>query len=170
MTPDPVVARRTALLAGLSGAGALALAACSSSAAPGGSATSAATPPASSPATPPATSPTRSSVAGSDTGSGAAEAKIISLDDIPDNGSASGTADGKPVLLYRTGNSVVCFSAICTHQGCTVNPDGAKFACPCHGSMYDAKTGKVLAGPAPAPLPQVAVRVSGGDVVAGGTR
>ena len=47
--------------------------------------------------------------------------------------------------------------AECTHLGCLVQEDVALlagpggFACPCHGSKYDA-TGAVTRGPAPAPL------------------
>jgi cytochrome b6-f complex iron-sulfur subunit len=62
----------------------------------------------------------------------------------------------------------VAFSAICTHQGCTVAPAGRQFRCPCHGSVYDAATGKVIDGPAPAPLAAVPVKVDGADVVAAG--
>ncbi|MEM8503827.1 MAG: cytochrome b6-f complex iron-sulfur subunit [Cyanobacteria bacterium P01_D01_bin.1] len=44
-------------------------------------------------------------------------------------------------------------SSICTHLGCVVpwNANAGKFACPCHGSQYDA-TGKVVRGPAPLSL------------------
>jgi cytochrome b6-f complex iron-sulfur subunit len=44
-------------------------------------------------------------------------------------------------------------SSICTHLGCVVPWDvnAGKFACPCHGSQYDA-TGKVVRGPAPLSL------------------
>ena len=58
-------------------------------------------------------------------------------------------------------------SAICTHQGCTVNAAGKQLNCPCHGSQYDAFTGAVLRGPAPKPLAEVAVRVSGDQIVRG---
>jgi Rieske Fe-S protein len=79
---------------------------------------------------------------------------------------AAKAADGRNLLLTRTSQTeVVAFSAICTHQGCTVEPDGAKLACPCHGSVYDARTAKVLSGPAPAPLHSVAVKVQDGQVV-----
>jgi cytochrome b6-f complex iron-sulfur subunit len=62
---------------------------------------------------------------------------------------------------------VVAFSAICTHQGCTVAAAGTQLQCPCHGSVFDAFTGKVVNGPAQAPLGKVDVSVSGQDVVAG---
>ena len=74
--------------------------------------------------------------------------------------------DGTPGLLTRTGaQAVVCFSAICTHQGCTVAPAGGELQCPCHGSVFDARTGKPKSGPAPSPLPTVQVKVDGSNVV-----
>jgi Rieske Fe-S protein len=59
----------------------------------------------------------------------------------------------------------VCFSAICTHEGCTVLRSGNRLDCPCHGSVFDALTGAVLNGPAAEPLPRIPVRVTGGKVV-----
>jgi Rieske Fe-S protein len=58
------------------------------------------------------------------------------------------------------------FSAICTHQGCTV----AKIAdgtinCPCHGSKFAVEDGSVQAGPATKPLPYKSVKVEGGQIV-----
>jgi cytochrome b6-f complex iron-sulfur subunit len=74
-------------------------------------------------------------------------------------------SDGNPVIVARpTADTAVAFSAICTHQGCTVAPAGSELDCPCHGSRYNATTGKVLGGPAPKPLPSIAVTVRGGQV------
>ncbi|MBZ4319632.1 QcrA and Rieske domain-containing protein [Streptomyces huiliensis] len=60
------------------------------------------------------------------------------------------------------------FSAVCTHAGCVVSKieEGAA-VCRCHGSKFDASTGKVLHGPASVPLPEVPVRVKGDRLVAG---
>jgi rieske iron-sulfur protein len=60
---------------------------------------------------------------------------------------------------------VVAFSAICTHAGCVVSgwrsADGC-FLCPCHGSVYDPGAGaRVVAGPAPRPLPGLPLRITG---------
>lgn len=78
-------------------------------------------------------------------------------------------ATGSPAWLVRTGpRECAAFSAICTHQGCTVNFEASarEFVCPCHGGLYSARTGQVLAGPPPAPLRRVRVRISGHHVYA----
>jgi cytochrome b6-f complex iron-sulfur subunit len=77
-------------------------------------------------------------------------------------------ADGKPIAVARpTESSIAAFTAICTHQGCTVASAGQQLDCPCHGSVYNATTGAVVRGPAPLPLSPVKVTVSGDHVVAG---
>ncbi len=91
---------------------------------------------------------------------------VANLSDIPVGGTLSATVDGKPVLLAQpTAGKVVCFSAICTHQGCTVDAAATDFECPCHGSTYAAATGAVTNGPAVQALAKVAVKVSDGSVV-----
>lgn len=61
-----------------------------------------------------------------------------------------GTAMPLYVLALEEQQFVVV-SPICTHLGCTVNIEGARLVCPCHGSTYD-RTGRVLRGPAERPL------------------
>ena len=70
------------------------------------------------------------------------------------------------VVMDAASGGVHGVSATCTHQGCRVNPPAhGVVSCPCHGSRFDAATGKVLNGPATAPLPEVPVSVQGTDVV-----
>jgi thiosulfate dehydrogenase (quinone) large subunit len=66
--------------------------------------------------------------------------------------------------LQLTAGHFTARSAICTHQGCTVafSQSDDTFVCPCHGSVYDARTGQVLGGPAPTPLPAIPIS-EGGD-------
>jgi len=54
------------------------------------------------------------------------------------------------------------FSAICTHQGCPVTRiSGGTIDCTCHGSQYSIEDGSVQGGPAPKPLPEKKVTVTG---------
>jgi cytochrome b6-f complex iron-sulfur subunit len=64
---------------------------------------------------------------------------------------------GRAVALFRRGGVVYAVSTVCTHLGCIVKPGAGGFDCPCHGSRF-AADGRVLKGPAPKPLPWLAVR------------
>ena len=72
------------------------------------------------------------------------------------------------VLVHLENGEFAAYSAICTHQACTVayRPQTQKPACPCHGSVFDPADGaRTTTGPTQMPLPEVAVRVEGGEVV-----
>lgn len=76
--------------------------------------------------------------------------------------------DGSPAILFRTKVGVFAYSRICTHQGCTVNYEalGNVLSCPCHGARFDPTNGaKVVAGPAPTPLPKISVSIQGENIV-----
>ena len=108
------------------------------------------------------------STSGTGGGSAAAGGALAQLADVPVGGAiAAKDADGKPIILTQpTAGTVVALSAICTHQGCTVAPDGKKLTCPCHGSVFDLN-GDNVSGPAPSPLPGIDVHVTDGAVLAG---
>lgn len=94
---------------------------------------------------------------------------LAALTDIPVGGALvlEKGPGGTPVVLARPREEeVVAFSAICTHKGCTVAATRTGIECPCHGSTYDL-TGKNTGGPAPSPLPPVAVQVADGQVLPG---
>ena len=160
--------RRTVLCAGGAGAAgvcAFVLTGCSSG--------SSSSPTTSAPSTASASAESSTSSGGATSGGGATSAssgggeQVAKLSDIPVGGSISATLDGKPIILAQPSTgTVVAFTAICTHQGCTVNPDGAVLRCPCHASTYDAFTGKNTGGPAQGPLAAIPVTVSGGAVLA----
>jgi Rieske Fe-S protein len=57
------------------------------------------------------------------------------------------------------------FSAVCTHQGCTVGDvTGGTINCPCHGSKYAITDGAPTAGPAKRPLDPRQITVTGDDL------
>jgi len=68
------------------------------------------------------------------------------------------------VALFLSNGVVTAHSSICTHQGCTVGESGKQLACPCHGSVFDAKSGAVVNGPANAPLQTFKVAEVQGDI------
>ena len=91
---------------------------------------------------------------------------LVALDRVPVGGGVV-LAQDKVVVTRPTADAVHAFSAVCTHQGCTVNAvAGNAIDCPCHGSNFDATTGAVRHGPASRPLPAVAVTVRSGKVFA----
>jgi Rieske Fe-S protein len=92
--------------------------------------------------------------------------KLAKLSDVPVGQAIVLDAGGQKILLAQpTEGKAVAFSAICTHQGCTVTGGGK---CPCHGSVFDIATGAVKNGPATKSLPAVAVSVNdSGEVVLG---
>ncbi len=73
---------------------------------------------------------------------------------------------GQPaVLVHLESGDFVAYSAVCTHQQCTVAYKNEQLACPCHGSVYDPASGaEVVNGPAQRPLPEIPVEVRGGEV------
>lgn len=140
------VTRRTVLTIGGAGA-ALALASC---------------------AVTPATTGGAKSPQPKDQGGGPSSGDLAKLSEIPVGGSVTATLDGSPIVISQpAAGTVVAFSAICTHQGCTVKPVKNEFDCPCHGSRFDSTTGAVLGGPALKPLEHVAVTLNGDSIVAG---
>jgi Rieske Fe-S protein len=102
-------------------------------------------------------------------GGGRADA-FTSTSDIPVGG---GTifADQQVVITQPTQGDFKGFSAICTHQGCTVSSvtDG-KINCPCHGSQFSITDGSNVTGPGGtaagsiAPLAEVQLSVKGSSI------
>ena len=104
--------------------------------------------------------------------SGTAEKKapggqeIASTSEVAPGSAVKFKDSGSPaVLVHLESGDFVAYSAVCTHQGCTVAFNNGQLACPCHGSVFDPAHGAaVVAGPAPRPLPEIPVEVRGGEV------
>ena len=75
---------------------------------------------------------------------------------------------GKTVIVRRDSSGFLAYSAVCTHLGCLVKWETARqeFLCPCHAAVFDAR-GRVVSGPAPAPLPEYKVKEISGKVYVG---
>ncbi len=104
--------------------------------------------------------------ASSDAGGGAgAGAALVATADVAVGGGV--ILDAKKIVVTQpTAGDFKAFSAICTHQSCTVGSvKDNVISCPCHGSAYSAADGSVENGPAPRPLKSIAIKVEGDQVV-----
>ena len=76
-------------------------------------------------------------------------------------------SSGKDVLVARANGRFYALGNRCTHEGCRLSNgrlrDG-KIRCPCHGSVFDPLTGKVLQGPAEKPVPVYHIKVENGRI------
>jgi Rieske Fe-S protein len=94
-----------------------------------------------------------------------------------EGGTVLGAASGVPVgggkifedqavvVTQPTAGTFHAFSAICTHQGCTVDSvAGGTINCPCHGSKFSVTDGSVAKGPAKKPLAAKQVSADGGQL------
>jgi nitrite reductase/ring-hydroxylating ferredoxin subunit len=133
--------RRVLGLAATAGGGSLLLAACGGA---GGSASGASDP------------------AASKGGSGT---QLVATSKVPVDGGV--VLDGPQVVVTQpTSGTFKAFTAVCTHQQCLVGSvKNGLITCPCHGSQYSATDGSVQRGPAQAPLSEIAVTVTNGQIV-----
>jgi len=75
---------------------------------------------------------------------------------------------GSPAVLFRSKTGVYAYSAVCTHEGCTVQYNSASknLQCACHGAVFDpGNDGTVVTGPTNKPLPKIKVAVEGAWIV-----
>ena len=73
-------------------------------------------------------------------------------------------SDPAVAIAQPSSGKFVAHTAVCTHQGCVVAAVGKELHCPCHGSKFDAFTGKAIHGPASLPLDEVTVTVNGASL------
>jgi nitrite reductase/ring-hydroxylating ferredoxin subunit len=133
--------RRVLGLAATAGGGSLLLAACGGA---GGSASGASDPAAS---------------------KGGSNTQLVATSKVPVDGGV--VLDGPQVVVTQpTSGTFKAFTAVCTHQQCLVGSvKNGLITCPCHGSQYSATDGSVQRGPAQAPLSEIAVTVTNGQIV-----
>ena len=90
--------------------------------------------------------------------------RIARTADVPVGGGYLAT-EHNVVVTQPTSGQFRAFSAVCTHAGCPVTSvSGGTINCDCHGSRFSVVDGSVQGGPAPAPLPEVAITVNGDSI------
>jgi Rieske Fe-S protein len=71
----------------------------------------------------------------------------------------------KVVITQPSAGVYKAFSAVCTHEQCTVGDvDGGTINCYCHGSKFSITDGSVVNGPADKPLATKTVTLTGGTL------
>ncbi|MFQ6143543.1 Rieske (2Fe-2S) protein [Streptomyces seoulensis] len=112
----------------------------------------------------PAASAPVSSAAATSAAPSAMAQELTRTSDIPVGGGKV-FAEHKIVVTQPKKGEFKAFSAVCTHQGCTVAKvaDGT-IDCPCHGSMFHVADGSVAHGPATHPLAPKKIEVSGNSI------
>jgi Rieske Fe-S protein len=92
--------------------------------------------------------------------------EIAQISKVPAGSAVNFEESGSPaVLVHLQNGKFAAYSAVCTHQGCTVAYRNGELLCPCHGSVFDpSRGGAVLSGPAPSPLPRIPLKVQSGGI------
>jgi len=75
---------------------------------------------------------------------------------------------GQKILIANVGGSYYSIGNLCTHRGCKLSDgtlNGENVRCPCHGSIFNVKTGAVVKGPASNPEKSFKVRVDGDAIM-----
>lgn len=95
--------------------------------------------------------------------------EVASLSELPDGAAKDFAYNGVPCAVINVGGEIKGFSRVCTHLQCAIDWDTENrvFECPCHAAIFDSN-GKVVSGPAPAPLPELKVKVKNDKVYVGG--
>lgn len=95
------------------------------------------------------------------------EVKVASTKDLPAGKMIGIENSGQKVVVANVEGSYFAIGNICTHRGCKLSQgtlNGQHVQCPCHGSIFDLKTGAVVKGPASRPEQSFKVKVDGDAV------
>jgi Rieske Fe-S protein len=99
-------------------------------------------------------------------GSGGGPA-TVTASDVPVGGGTI-LKDQEVVVTQPKKGDYKAFTAICTHQGCTVTKvEGGQIVCPCHGSHFSIEDGSPTSGPAQKALASKTVSVEGDQISVG---
>ncbi len=90
--------------------------------------------------------------------------ELAKTEDIPVGGGKV-FGDRKVVVTQPEEGDFKGFSAVCTHQACTVaDVSDDTINCACHGSRFSITDGSVTAGPATKALPEERITVTGNSI------
>lgn len=95
--------------------------------------------------------------------------KVASAKELPSGRMIGALIDNTKVLVANMDGTYYALGDVCTHRGCRLSGGMLKengiVECPCHGSNFDVKTGRVTKGPATAPERVFQVKVEEDNVL-----
>jgi nitrite reductase/ring-hydroxylating ferredoxin subunit len=92
---------------------------------------------------------------------------VARVGDVAEGEMLAAELDGLEVLIANVSGEYQAIGSECTHEGCSLAEgeiDDDTVICPCHGSIFDLKSGAVIAGPATEGEPAYNVRVEDGEI------
>jgi nitrite reductase/ring-hydroxylating ferredoxin subunit len=87
--------------------------------------------------------------------------------DLPAGSMKAVKAGDREILLASPDTGIYAIDNVCTDRGCRLSAgtlEGGTVHCPCHGPVFNARTGEVEKGPAKIPLPAYAVVIENGGI------
>ena len=94
--------------------------------------------------------------------------KVTATKDLEKGKTLGFQSGGKNVLVTNLDGNYHAIGNRCTHKGCLLAKgklEGNTVRCPCHSSVFDIKTGRVMKGPAKEPEPVYQVKVEGDRIM-----
>lgn len=104
---------------------------------------------------------------------------VVRLDSPPQHQTIGSTeASGKDISggegYSGVPSNIIAYTLKCPHLGCITGTEFESpnvIVCPCHFSKFDLSKGAaVIAGPSPSPLPEIALELRNGELIATGWR
>jgi nitrite reductase/ring-hydroxylating ferredoxin subunit/uncharacterized membrane protein len=101
--------------------------------------------------------------------SGGGKWAALDVSEVPERTPVKAKAGAQSLVLVRLGDHITALHDTCSHAGCSLaegSVDGEAIVCPCHGSRFALRDGRVLAGPATFDQPAFEVRQNEGKLEA----
>jgi nitrite reductase/ring-hydroxylating ferredoxin subunit len=94
--------------------------------------------------------------------------KVAFVKDLESNRMIGVEVGGKDIVVINVEGKYYAIGNRCTHMSCMLSDgtlEGGNVTCPCHGSVFDVKTGSVVKGPAKKPEPVYETKMEGERVL-----
>jgi nitrite reductase/ring-hydroxylating ferredoxin subunit len=77
--------------------------------------------------------------------------EVTPVSQLKDNEMKAVEVSGRRISVVKVGGDFFAFDDTCTHHQCSLSEgfiEGTTVECPCHGALFDVKSGQVLRLPA----------------------